>query len=97
MPTSYLFESRQIKSEQNPKDNSVISLDKKPVKTTKLNSKYVFTYKGEPVKEAKKSFKTTLKDSKIQDFRFHDLVDYVCKPGDFERRHIEECSRVFWA
>lgn len=33
----------------------------------------MFTYKGEPVKEVKKSFKTGLKDSRIQDFRFHDL------------------------
>jgi integrase len=30
---------KQIKSEQNPKGNSVISLDKKPLKTKKLNSK----------------------------------------------------------
>ncbi len=53
----------QIKSEQNPKGKKVIGLDGKPVRAQ--NSKYVFTYKGEPVKNVKKSFKTALLDMPI--------------------------------
>jgi len=62
---------KQIKSEQDPKGNNVICLKGKPVK--KLRSKQVFTFRGEPIKEVKRSFKTALKDAEIQDFRFHDL------------------------
>jgi integrase len=61
---------KQIRSEQNPKGN-VVGLNGRSVKAKKIG--YVFSYRGEPVKNVKKSFRTALKDSGIQDFRFHDL------------------------
>ncbi|MFH0872143.1 MAG: tyrosine-type recombinase/integrase [bacterium] len=37
-------------------------------------SEYIFTGRyGEPLKDVKKAFKTTLKKAGIADFRFHDL------------------------
>jgi integrase len=61
-------EARQI-----PTGDDLDQLFKEIRRDQHLTSDYVFTYMGERVQETKRSFKTALKRTGIQDFKFHDL------------------------
>ena len=46
---------------------------KEVLKNLPRDSEYVFTYRGKPIKDIKKSFRTACMKAGITDFRFHDL------------------------
>jgi len=63
----------EIKQEQQSSTDRVYGLDGKPIKKRSLSSGHIFLYRGNTVKNVKKSCKTALKESGVKDFRFHDL------------------------
>lgn len=77
----YLRKTKTNNSRQIPINNTLEALfDRLKGNSTKVRylksktkSPYVFSYKGNRIKEVKTSFSTALRDAEIEDFHFHDL------------------------
>ena len=61
-------------------------------KVRSLATKYVFTYKGQPLKRISRSFKTALKNAGIMDFRFHDLRH--CASTNLRRAGVDTATAM---
>jgi integrase len=69
----YLTETKTSEPREIPINDALEDLFKRIRKRKGFRSKYVFTFRGKPVKEIKTAFKPALKRAGIEDFRFHDL------------------------
>ncbi|SLM49332.1 putative Integrase family protein [Nitrospira japonica] len=61
-------------------------------KARSLASRYVFTYKGRPLKRVSRSFTTALKSAGITDFRFHDLRH--CASTNMRRAGVDTATAM---
>jgi integrase len=61
-------------------------------KVRSLSTRHVFTFRGKPIQRISRSFRTTLKDAGITDFRFHDLRH--CASTNLRRAGVDTATAM---
>lgn len=61
-------------------------------KVRSLSTRHVFTFRGKPIQGISRSFRTTLKDAGITDFRFHDLRH--CASTNLRRAGVDTATAM---
>ena len=86
------LDTKTRKARQVPLTTNVRLMLQRLFKARSLATRHVFTYDGHPLRRVTRTFKTALKDAKIEDFRFHDLRH--CASTNLRRAGVDTATAM---